>query len=159
MLGEQARTPELLSASGRVKITTGAGSTRGALLNRGAAAATGEVLLFLWPDCRLPPGALAAITQNLTLLPATIGGNFHVQFDEVTWFTRFVAYFLKQLRYRGHYYGNSAIFVRRSVFDEIGGFEAVEILEDYVFTRRLERYGPTLYLPDTVIAASHKFID
>jgi hypothetical protein len=65
-----------------------------ALLNAGAAAARGEVLLFLWPDSRLPPNALLAIERNLTLLPQTIGGNFHLKFNDDTPVTRLLSQWL-----------------------------------------------------------------
>ena len=50
---------------GQVKIVPLLDARGGSLLNAGAAAARGEVLLFLWPDSRLPPNALLAIEQRL----------------------------------------------------------------------------------------------
>ncbi|MEW5961485.1 MAG: glycosyltransferase, partial [Chloroflexota bacterium] len=88
---------------GQVKIVPLLDARGGALLNAGAAAARGEVLLFLWPDSRLPPNALSAIERNLQVLPQTIGGNFHLRFDKDTLFTRWLARRLKQQRYMGHY--------------------------------------------------------
>jgi hypothetical protein len=128
-----------------------------ALLNAGAAAARGEVLLFLWPDSRLPPNALAAIEQNLQLLPQTIGGNFHLKFDKDTLFTRWLAHWLKRQRYRGHYDGHSGIFIRREVFRALDGFRPYDILADYDLARRMEAYGPTVYLPEAITTPTRKF--
>lgn len=133
------------------------GMTQGALLNAGAVAANGDVLLFLWPDSQLPANALLAIERNLQLLSQTIGGNFHVKFDEDSHFTRLLVRFLKRWRYQGRYYGNSGIFIRRDVYADLGGFQPFDILEDYDFARRMEKYGPTLYLPDTITVSAHKF--
>ncbi|GAB4431742.1 MAG: hypothetical protein Kow0031_12930 [Anaerolineae bacterium] len=132
-------------------------SSRGGLLNAGAAAARGEVLLFLWPGSQLPFEALLTIEKNLSLLPQTVGGNFHLTFDASTFLSRRAAGFIATQRYGGNYYGNSAIFVRRTVFEALGGFAPLTLLEDFEFGRRLEAAGPTLYLPDKIIAPTAKF--
>jgi GT2 family glycosyltransferase len=97
------------------------------------------------------------VRRNLDLLSQTIGGDFHVGFDDNSIFSRRLTNFLKRWRYQGHYYGNSGIFVRRDAFEAIGGFGPDKILEDYQFARRMEKYGPTLYLPDTITASARKF--
>jgi glycosyltransferase involved in cell wall biosynthesis len=140
----------------QVKIVPLFAARGGALLNAGAAAAHGQVLLFLWPDSRLPPNALLAIEQNLLILPQTIGGNFHLKFDKDTLFTRWLARRLKQQRYKGHYYGNSGIFIRREVFQALGGFRPYDILADYDLAQRMEKYGPTVYLPEAIIGSTPK---
>jgi glycosyltransferase involved in cell wall biosynthesis len=138
---------------GQIKIVPMLDTGGGALLNAGAAAAHGEVFLFLWPDSRLPAEALPAIERNLQLLPQTVGGNFHVKFNKDTLFARWVTHRLKQQRYKGHYYGNSGIFIRREVFQALGGFQPYEILADYDLARRMEKYGPTVYLPEAIITS------
>lgn len=90
-------------------------------------------------------------------LPQTIGGSFHVKFDENSLFARWLTKFLKWQRYQGRYYGNGGIFIRKQVFLELGGFQPYDLLEDYDLARRMENYGPTLYLPETVIASPRKF--
>jgi GT2 family glycosyltransferase len=120
-------------------------------------AARGDILLFLWPDAQLPANALHRIEQNFKLLPQSVGGNFHMKFDDTSLFTRLFTRFLKRWRYRGRYYGNSGIFVRREAFEAIGGFKSYPILEDYDFARRMEKCGPTLYLPDKILASTRRF--
>jgi len=142
---------------GQIKIVPLFNTRGGALLNAGAAVARGEVLLFLWPDSRLPANALLAIERNLQLLPQTIGGNFHLKFDEETLFSRWLTHWLKHQRYKGHYYGNSGLFIRREVFQALGGFRPYDILADYDLARRMETYGPTVYLPEAVIVSTRKF--
>jgi glycosyltransferase involved in cell wall biosynthesis len=141
---------------GQVRIVPLLNTRGGALLNAGAAAARGEVLLFLWPDSRLPPNALSAIERNLQVLPQTIGGNFHLSFDKDTPFARWLAHRLKQQRYMGHYDGHSGIFIRREVFQALGGFRPYDILADYDLVRRMEKFGPTVYLPETIIGSIPK---
>ena len=141
---------------GQVKIVPLLDAWGGSLLNAGAAAARGEVLLFLWPDSHLPPNALLAIEQNLLIFPQTIGGNFHLKFDNDTLFTRWLARRLKKQRYQGHYDGNSGIFVRREVFQALGGFRPYDILADYDLAQQMEKYGPTVYLPEAIIGSTPK---
>jgi hypothetical protein len=142
---------------GRAKVVSRPGVIRGSLLNAGAEVAKGEILLFLWPGSCLPPAALPAIEDNLELLPQTIGGSFHVKFNENTLFTRGLTKFLKWQRYQGRYYGSGGIFIRKQMFLALGGFRPYDLLEDYDLTRRMEDYGPTLYLPETVIVSTRKF--
>lgn len=141
---------------GQVKIVSLLDARGGSLLNAGAAAARGEVLLFLWPDSRLPSNALLAIEQNLQLLPQTIGGNFHLKFDQDTPFTRWLTRRLKQQRYLGHYDGHSGIFIRREVFQALGGCRSSDLLADYDLAQRMETYGPTVYLPEVIIRSTPK---
>lgn len=143
---------------GEGQVVSSSGTTMAALLNTGAAAAKGDVLFFLWPDTQqLSPDALTAIERNFHLLPQSIGGNFHIKFDDASRYTKLLVKLLKRRRYQGRYYGNSGVFVRRDVFEALGGFQPYSILEDYEFARRLEKYGPTLYLPETIVASARKF--
>ena len=149
--------PAVAALVGQIRVISCAGATRCELLNSGAAIARGDILLFLWPGSRLPPQAMPAIEHNFQLLPQTIAGNFHVKFDDQSLYTKLLTRLLKHRRYRGRYYGNSGIFVRKAVYEALGGFQSYPVLEDYDFARRLEKYGPTLYLPDAIIASAHKF--
>lgn len=132
-------------------------ATRGEQRNAGAAAASGDILLFLPPDCVLPGNAFDAILHNFELLPVAIGGNFHVHFDEESWSSRVLARLLKQWRYQGYYYGNSGLFVKTEVFNELGGFKPYPILEGYEFARRMEQYGLTVFLPDVLTVSARPF--
>lgn len=115
---------------------------RGHQLSAGAAAATGDILWFLHADCDVSPGALLAIRETVDAVGAT-GGNFRLIFDGNTGFAVWLTGFYAWFRRRGLYYGDSGIFVRRDVYDGIGGIKAMALMEDYDFTRRLERFGGT----------------
>ncbi len=121
-------------------------------LNVGATAASGDVLLFLEPDNQLPPGALPAIEHNLRLLSETIGGNFHLKFKPPTLFTKMVSHLVKWQRYRGYYSSNSGLFIRKTVYEALGGFRPAHPFAAYDLAQQMERYGPTLYLPDAIVA-------
>jgi GT2 family glycosyltransferase len=52
------------------------------------------------------------------------------------------------------YYGDSAIFLRRAAYDQLGGFRPLPLFEDYDLVRRLERLGQTVYVRDVTVSAS-----
>ena len=131
---------------------------RGLQLRRGAEPATGDVLLFLHADCRFPGGGLARIEAVLSASPRVVGGNFRLVFDGSDGFSRWLTGFYAWFRGRGLYYGDSGVFVRREVYDAIGGVRPIALMEDFDFTRRLERFGPTCCIDDPpLITSSRRF--
>ncbi len=129
---------------------------RGQQLAAGVATACGDTLLFLHADSRFPSGGLAQIELALARDPDCPGGNFRLIFDGDSPFSRWLTGFYARIRARGLYYGDSGIFVRRSVYDEIGGIRPIEVMEDYDFTRRLERRGRTRCIEDPPLVTSSR---
>jgi len=118
----------------------------------------GEVLLFLHADSTLQSGALDRISEVLSADASIIGGNFRLVFDGGTRFSRWLTRFCAVIRMLGHYYGDSGIFVRRSVYDTLGGFRPMPVMEDWEFVRRLERFGLTTCIKDPpLITSSRRF--
>jgi rSAM/selenodomain-associated transferase 2 len=153
------------SADGTVAIASAAGARvvagergRAPQANRGAAAATGDVLLFLHADTRRAPGALALIEQTLAADPRIVGGTFTISFDDPRPLYRLLAA-LGNLHHvvSKSLYGDRGIFVRRGVFAAIGGFRPLPIMEDYDFGRRLQRYGHVRILRLPVVASAREF--
>src|SRR5215469_8977254 len=131
---------------------------RGAAMCAGAAAAQGEVLFFLHADSVLPAGGLDCINEVLNANANIIGGNFRLVFDGDTLFSRWLTVFCAWIRLLGHYYGDSGVFVRRSVYDALGGFRPIPVMEDLEFVRRLERFGPTTCIKDPhLVTSSRRF--
>jgi rSAM/selenodomain-associated transferase 2 len=109
--------------------------------NAGAAAATGDVLLFLHADCRLPHGAFHAISVALQD-PRCVGGCFRQSIEASGIGYRLLesgnAWRVKLL---GWAYGDQGIFVRREVFASLGGFPELPLMEDLYFMKQLKRRG------------------
>ncbi len=125
-------------------------------LNAGAAASSGEILVFVHADSRLPSGAhrsLAAACRDARV----VGGNFALRFEGDDRFARGLASYYRVSRRLGVYYGDSSIFVRREVFERLGGFAELPIMDDYDFARRLERAGPTACLPGPATTSSRRW--
>ncbi len=131
---------------------------RGRQIHEGARHARGGILLFLHADTVFPPGGLAAVDRALTARPDAPGGNFRLLFDGDDGFSRWLEGFYAWIRARGVYYGDSGIFVRRDVYQDLGGISPVALMEDYDFVRRLERAGETLCIGEApLITSSRRF--
>jgi len=104
----------------------------------------------------LPPGALDRIEEVLSTDASIIGGNFRLVFDGGTDFSRWLTGFCAWIRLLGLYYGDSGIFVRRSVYEALGGFRPIPLMEDWDFVRRLERFGRTCCIKDPPLVTSSR---
>ncbi len=121
-------------------------------MNAGAKAARGDVLLFLHADCCVDESGLKALEKYTAL--NFIGGCFTHKIDSPKWIYR-------GIETTGHwralvskvFYGDQAIFVRRDIFQRIGGFDLIPLFEDAVFSKKLSRRGKTVVLdyPATVL--------
>lgn len=110
--------------------------------NAGAAASRGDVLLFLHADCRLEPKAFEAIRQALSD-PKCVGGCFRQRIDADGWAYRLLECGnALRVRWFGLAYGDQGIFVRREVFERIGGFPKLRLMEDVYLMKRLRRERP-----------------
>jgi len=144
-----------LELSNRVVMARGG---RGAQICEGIRHASGEVLLVLHADTVIGCSAFERIRTGLRDSDVS-GGNFRVVFDGDTEFSTWLTKFYEWLRSKGVYYGDSAIFVRRSVFENIGGIKPLALMEDFDFVRRLERHGGTICIEDPpVVTSSRRFI-
>jgi len=150
--GSSDETGDIAERLGALVISAKRG--RGCQLRAGAAVARGEILLFLHADSVFPSGGLSAIAAALDGDPAIPGGNFRVVFDIDTPFTRRLAAIYAWIRRFALYYGDSGIFVRREVYDKIGGVKPMALMEDYEFIRRLERAGRTCRIDDPPLVTS-----
>jgi rSAM/selenodomain-associated transferase 2 len=164
--GSRDRTPERFveltcgwAASGRraaALVAPRAG--RGAQMNAGARAAAGDTLLFLHADTHLPTGAIrevVAATRN----PGVVGGGFRLAYREPGAFLRLIAAYatLRSLIKRIHY-GDQAIFVRRSLFEKIGGFRETALFEDLELARALRELGGVVTLPMAAATSARRLI-
>lgn len=107
---------------------------RAVQMNTGAAAASGEVLVFLHADTRLPPHADLRVMEALK---GTSWGRFDVEIDSGHRLLKLVACAMNlRSRLTGIATGDQAIFVRREAF---GGFPLIPLMEDVAFSRRMKR--------------------
>jgi rSAM/selenodomain-associated transferase 2 len=125
-------------------------------LNAGAGKARGDVLLFLHADVIFPCEGVETLERALRD-QAVVGGNFDLEFEGPSAWSRFFTWVNRQRRRFGIYYGDSGIFVRRTVFNRLGGFRPIPIMDDYEFVRRLETAGKTYFIPARLLASSRRW--
>lgn len=149
-------TASIAEANGCVVVES-ARRHRALQMNLGAARARGELLLFLHADTALGDGALEKIADALADGRAA-GGAFARRYETPSHFLRLTC-FLAELRGRmlGIFLGDQGIFVRRSIFEALGGFREIEIFEDFDFSQRLRRVGRTVTLRPPVFSAGRRF--
>jgi rSAM/selenodomain-associated transferase 2 len=115
--------------------------SRAAQMNLGAAHARGEALLFLHADCRLGPGALAAAVRCLSR-PGVAAGCFRMAVSAPGLAYRMIdAAATARVRLTGLVYGDQGLFLRRELFEQVGGFPVLRFLEDVFLSRTLRRHG------------------
>ncbi len=123
---------------------------RGTQLNAGAAAAESEILWFVHADCSIESGSLASIRQALED-DAVVGGAFRFSLVGQQWYKSILTHsvnFLSHVFSRA--YGDQAFFIRRSIFEMMGRFPDIPIMEDAQFYRRMKKQGKALILREAV---------
>ena len=126
-------------------------------MNEGAKASSGEILLFLHADTQLPDDANTVIHTTLAN-QGIVGGRFDVRFDRPSiWGTIISRTMNWRSRLSGIATGDQALFVRRHIFEQIGGFADMPLMEDIDFSRRLKRKGTTAALTATVTTSFRRW--
>lgn len=129
---------------------------RGRQMNAGAREATGDVLLFLHADTLLPPDAFRLIGEALADREV-VGGCFRLAFDREDPWLRTYSFF-SRINHPLFTYGDQGLFVRREVFERIGGFREMPILEDVEIQERLRRAGRFVKLRQPVVTSARRFL-
>jgi rSAM/selenodomain-associated transferase 2 len=129
---------------------------RGNQMHVGSNAAQGEILWFLHADT-IPENSAIAEMKKALLDGEIVGGNFEICFDGDSRAAKFLTWLYPKLRKIGLLYGDSAIFVRREVYQKIGGFKSLHLFEDLEFVKRLKKRGKLAHLSAKVTTSSRRF--
>ena len=131
---------------------------RASQMNAGARRARGDWLLFLHADTLLPPGALRRLTDLDTASTVQAGGFRH-WFSGEDWRLRLISVLDNYRCQRTRIiYGDQALFVRRALFHQLGGFPQQPILEDVAFCEKLLTVTDPVILDEYVLTDSRKFV-
>ena len=123
---------------------------RGGQLRRGAEACSGEILLFLHADTRLPDDGPELVRRAIE--DGAVGGGFPVRYDDDRRFTDRLINL--RTRLTGCPLGDQAQFLTREAYEALGGFRDWPILEDLDLIRRLKRRGKTVLLSKPVVTSA-----
>ena len=144
-----------ISKDYNVKIINSA-KGRGVQLNNGAKTATGEILIFLHADTFLPDNAFDLIEEFFSnsenkICRFLLGFDFNHKLLDL--YSKFSTYNTQFTRY-----GDSAIIIRRTFFDELTGYKNYEAFEDVEFLKRASKLSHIKVLDASVISSSRRFI-
>ncbi len=134
------------------RVVTGKGSL-GANENLAAADATADVLLFVHADTHL---ADVTVVRQMMTNPAIVGGAYRLRFDDDARVYRMMARRADQRSLAGAYTGDQGIFVRRTVFEKLGGFPVWSLMEDVAFSERLRNEGRVALLDAEAITSTRR---
>ena len=127
---------------------------RGIQMNTGARKASGDILLFLHADTRLPPNGLVHVAKALDGSSA-VGGAFDLSIDSprpcFRWIEKTASLRSRITRIP---YGDQAVFIRRDFFLELGGFGAFPIMEDVELMGRIKKSGHRIVLLSSRVKTS-----
>lgn len=127
-------------------------------MNKAASLASGDVLVFLHADSRLPPAAFSLIAGALDD-PKVVGGAFDLAIDSGGFAFRLIerAASLRS-RLTRIPYGDQAIFLRRGYFHEIGRYRDIPLMEDVDLMRRIRRRGDRIcILSERVLTSARRW--
>lgn len=151
--GSRDGTPALAAPFADRIVTAPRG--RAAQMNAGAAAATGDALLFLHADTRLPPDADSLV---LAALARRAWGRFDVRIDGAHPLLRVVGAAMNlRSRLTAVATGDQAMFCTRAAFDRAGGFPPLPLMEDVALSKRLRRLGRPACLCERVVTSGRRW--
>ena len=144
-------TRDVATAAGARVVTCAPGRAR--QLNAGAAAASGEILLFLHADTVLPPG-FAEDVRRVHADPDVAAAAFEFRVDLDSKVMRFIE---RSVGWRGRHlglpYGDQAPSIRAATFRALGGFPQLPVMEDYELMLRLRRLGDVRIIPKAAVTS------
>ncbi len=153
--GSSDETVVLAAAADQILAAVRGRSTQ---QNAGADIASGDVLVFLHADCRLPAESFLAIQHALHASPLVVAGCFQQRIEHANWKYRITEWGdAWRVRLLGWMYGDQGIFVRRQTFVVIGGFPDLALMEDIALSKRLWRQGKCMLLPQRLIVSPRRW--
>lgn len=164
--GSQDETRQVARAAGATVVQSSPG--RAQQLNAGARAATGEILLLLHADTRLPLGFDAIARQVLADVfsdvlsddgtSAVVAGAFELsvaaQLPGLATVVRVANWRSRVLQLP---YGDQGLFLRRDRFEALGGLPELPLMEDFEFARQLQRLGRIAIAPVPIVTSGRRW--
>lgn len=126
-------------------------------MNTGAGRARGDLLFFLHMDC-LPEKEAFSEVEKIMEDFKVVGGGLRYDVDEVSLLYRNHAFWSGlRARLTGVYLGDHGIFVRRMVFDRVGGFAVQPLMEDVELCKKLKAQGRLVQAKSKITSSPRRF--
>ncbi len=126
-------------------------------MNKGVEVADGEILWFVHSDSIVSKDSLEGIIDAIE--KGYIGGGFSLYFHDFN--SRFMRFVSKtsnmRAKYMGLYFGDQGIFVRKDIFEQIGGYKEMELMEDWEMAKRLQKSGKMKMLDIKIGTSARRF--
>ena len=149
-----AEKDTILSINGNDVVCLSSPPGRARQMNAGAALASGDVLIFLHADTRLPADALPLISRAMNG-SAYWGGAFSLGISSRKWIYRLIALTASwRSRLTRIPYGDQAIFIRRDDLRTLGGYPVIPIMEDVALMRQIKKRGGKITIIRRSVATS-----
>lgn len=125
-------------------------------LNKGATVAQGKLLVFLHADTRLPADALALLSSVAS--SKLCWGRFDVRLDGEQRVFRLIE---RMMNWRscltGMVTGDQTLFVSKALFEELGGFPPIALMEDIAISKRLKKHSRPICFHSRVVTSSRRW--
>ena len=154
--GSRDNTQARLGETGLGRLISSSEQSRAGQMNLGASCASGDVLLFLHADTRLPETWLEDVRRSVR--GGAVGGSFRLVLSEPTLLYRCIG-FLSTLRSRflGVTYGDQGVYATRQAYADAGGFPERQVFEDSEFCTALSRTGRFEMLKSSVETSTRRW--
>lgn len=126
-------------------------------MNKGAEKANGDILWFVHSDSVIKENSIEEI--QLAIYEGSVGGGFSLEFyDYNTLFMKYISV-TSNLRgkYLGLYFGDQGIFVKRDVFERLGGYPRQDIMEDWEFSLAMKKAGKLKLISTPIGTSARRF--
>lgn len=154
--GSSDRTVEIAGQHSDVKVVF-SDKGRSIQMNKGAEYASGKILLFLHADCVLP-GDVILNVRKVFESSSYVGGAFQIRLLSDKFPFRLIE---KGINFRSKIlklpYGDQGLFVKRSVFEEMGGFRTMQVCEDLDFVNRLKKQGRIVIYDERIFSSVRRW--
>ena len=125
-------------------------------MNNGASYATGDILIFLHADTRLPENASSLIQQKIS--STRQWGRFDIQLSGNSFMLKVIAQMMSwRSRLTGIATGDQVIFVMREAFEKAGQYPEINLMEDIALCKALKKISPPICLKDKVISSGRRW--
>ncbi|MCY3770546.1 MAG: TIGR04283 family arsenosugar biosynthesis glycosyltransferase [Gemmatimonadetes bacterium] len=155
--GSDDGTPEIVRSWPGARLIESSIRGRAIQMNAGAAASSGDVLLFLHSDTRLPVRWRELVTESIFGRGKT-GGRFRFDIAHAKGIYRWIARGTNfRSRFLGITYGDQAIYTTREAFEAVGGFPGIPVFEDARFADRLKNAGGLDWIDEAVLTSARRW--